>query len=83
MAGPGVAPDGRGLCDPNGRWPTRDDSLQSEGCWTWFAEILSNNLQLLKLQVPVSNRADQPYESRLGACPPALTRAGFEPASLA
>ena len=39
------------------------------------------SLQLLKLQVPVSNRADRPYESRLGASPPAVTRAGFEPAS--
>jgi hypothetical protein len=31
-----------------------------------------------QLQVPVSNRADRPYESQLGACPPAMTRGRFE-----
>ena len=34
-----------------------------------------------KLQVPVSNRADRPYESQLGTSPPAVTRAGVEPTS--
>jgi hypothetical protein len=49
-----------------------------------FAAISFQNWRLkTQLQVPVSNWAHRPYESQLSTCSPAVTRAGFEPASLA
>ena len=72
-----------------GKWRVREshpavkayEAPKGTGAPASIGSAIGAEKEYCKLQVPVSNRADRSYESQLSTCSPAMTRAGFEPAS--